>query len=1364
MKATEKAISFIPRRLLSLVSEGINEVRFPAVVAFADASGFTKMSEQLATIGKEGAEALTGILNNYFTAMISRIELAGGFVGKFGGDAMTIFFPVDENQTMIDVAKRAAVTALCLQDKMVDFQHFETKAGVFALGMKIGIAAGDVIFRIVGPEQDGAREYLLAGIPLDRAAEAEHHGVSGEVILTPKVADLCQAKGDKLEDGFLRLAPDSMQRLVEPVPDRFTPKSEWADIAKMFIDPPVYNRMKLGMDSVGEIRRVSVIFMSFTGLDYDIDDKVGQKLEEIYNWVYSLTSRYGGSINKVDMGDKGSKMIITFGTPIAQENDEELAVLCGLELVRGHEKIKKMGVEQRLGIATGVVFTGEVGAPSRQEYTVMGSVVNLSARMMAHSHPGQLLVDEATYERVKDIFEYNEPEFVQFKGIKEPLPTYTVVGLKAKTQRPVETERKPLIGRRNEIARVGGVLENVLGGKLQVLIIRGDAGTGKTRLAQEILDISKEKGFIISAGEALSYAKRSPYLVWISVLRRIMELPAAGGGKEVLQRLEQVVTEADPENAFRVPIVAGLLGMECPDNDITRHFDAQLRQENLFDFIIQYFKYLTQTSPLLLLFEDCQWIDKMSLELISYLIRNLADYPVLFLNVRRAYSRKFVSPHIGDIEKSLVTTAISLTDLNPDATEQLTLQTLGADSIDRELMKFIFDSSHGNASFTEQLIENLRSLNKIKVVTDPEKDGKLAEKIGDLSDVEVPDSLSSLIMSQLDRLQPEAKLTVKVAAVIGRQFQKEVMTGSYPVAMNEVQIQHSIDELKVHEIVGESEDQNIYDYIFKNLLTRDVAYDSLLFAHRREYHKRIGSCLETMHEDSLTEWYEELARHFYQSDDDNRATKYLYKAGNKAYELYANDSAEDFYSKALERAIFEKFENERIQLLTMRSEVYAITGKNEQQEKDLSELLELTDIISDLKSKIDTLGRFAYLYFRTHQKDKIKMYLDQAHEILTKIDYPNGRITIYNHTGTLYLVQNKYDQALKYYKKSSEAAMAVNDQPRMSVALSNCGRASSGQGNFDQALEYYNQSLSIDREVGNKKSEALNLGNIGVLYHQRGAYDEALEAYQQALEIGRSIGSKLIQSNYIGNLALIYQIKGERDRALASYKELHDISNQMGFPRGQIGSLINIGSWYLEYANFNKAISYYEQALEVIRKYGFKDQEPQGMLNIGLVLHYQGKLDQARDFLERAVKLAIEANSKPSEDYARRYLGFVLIDQGDLDEAEEQFHLANDIASALGSKSSLASVKVGIGLIQMLQGQSKELLEEGITEARKLGDKETFLKGQISLAKVLIDRGEKTPETLELLEFALKIAKSSGLKNDVGVIEPLIAKIKDSVG
>ena len=166
------------------------------------------------------------------------------------------------------------------------------------------------------------------------------------------------------------------------------------------------------------------------------------------------------------------------------------------------------------------------------------------------------------------------------------------------------------------------------------------------------------------------------------------------------------------------------------------------------------------------------------------------------------------------------------------------------------------------------------------------------------------------------------------------------------------------------------------------------------------------------------------------------------------------------------------------------------------------------------------------------------------------------------------------------------------------------------------------------------------------------------------------------------------------------------------------------------------------------------------MLNIGVSLHRRGDLREARQILEQALEKSIAIDYKTAEDYARRYLGFVLIDLEDFESARSQFETAAKLAETMGSKIGIAASKVGLGTIAFITDGKRELLEEGIEDARGVQDAEHYIKGKVNLAKTLIKRGGDNEEALEHLKNALAIAKRAGLGRDVKTIEPMIASLE----
>ena len=306
--------------------------RVHAVVLFADVSGFTPMSEALARTGRRGAEDLTLILNRYFTRMIALLHDYGGVVCKFGGDALTVIFPYHV-RARGSVTRRAVTCAHAMQAAMPDYAAIPTSAGTFGLAMKIGVARGSLLSMTAGDTD--RLEYILAGGPLDRCADAEHHADKGEIVVDDRLlGDLGWLSGVEQRDGFSCIG--RLLRPARPVPAR--PLSEIsaaaAAVYTRYMHPAIAQRIAAGQAGfINEHRQVSVLFVNFSGFDYDADPQAGARLQAYLREVFAVVRRYDGSVNLVDMGDKGSKYIVLFGAPIAHEDDSARAVSCALELL-----------------------------------------------------------------------------------------------------------------------------------------------------------------------------------------------------------------------------------------------------------------------------------------------------------------------------------------------------------------------------------------------------------------------------------------------------------------------------------------------------------------------------------------------------------------------------------------------------------------------------------------------------------------------------------------------------------------------------------------------------------------------------------------------------------------------------------------------------------------------------------------------------------------------------------------------------------------------------------------------------------------------------------------------------------------------
>ena len=376
-------------------------------VLFCDVAGFTPLTEALQVLGREGAEELTRLLNGYFTCMVGIAEEEGGDVLRFGGDAMAVLFAGKSRAAAAHVAAK-------MMAAMPDFAALPTRAGVFGLSMKIGAAHGVVYLGMLA-DGAGGYDYYAAGAPMDEAAEAEHRAVPGLVVCHPSFlrAGSESLSIEPMDDGFAKLlgAKHGARKRSDP-PPRPSPE-QFAHAV------PGYLADGSGKVRSGEHRGVAVLFVSFGGLwDAAAPAEGHSRLQQSFKTLWATARRYGGILNKLDLGDKGAKAIFLFGTPYALEQKEEMAVRAAMDLTASRDFPE--GVHLAVGSTSAHLFAGPIGSSTRQEYTVMGDGINLAARLMQRAAPGQILCDLRCLRAASGAIQFRALPSITVKGKRHP--------------------------------------------------------------------------------------------------------------------------------------------------------------------------------------------------------------------------------------------------------------------------------------------------------------------------------------------------------------------------------------------------------------------------------------------------------------------------------------------------------------------------------------------------------------------------------------------------------------------------------------------------------------------------------------------------------------------------------------------------------------------------------------------------------------------------------------------------------------------------------------------------------------------------------------------------------------------------------
>jgi adenylate cyclase len=578
--------SFLPHHLAHMEPEALatREAHlWPGTFLFSDVSGFTALSERLASLGGEGAEQLTALMNDYFAVMLEILAKSGGILMKFAGDALLAFFPQAEDDPADTRHIGQAIRAgLRMQRAMPRFQPYQTGVGPGHLEMTVGIGSGQLFTARVGTRSQ--RDYVILGRLPAAAMAAEESGESGQVIVDEAAQRLAGERltlqaaapgmwlviddlADELDD-FEIAVPAQIRRRRSVVMDQ-QPASLLAEVERSlerveavaaYLAPDLLSKIVAHSPAQaveGEHRPTTVMFAHFTGIAEMLDGWVGhpgalrlaaEALDRFYSVVQLVINRYGGTLARCDPYQLGGKLLVAFGAPVAHPDDPLRAVASGREILhqaavldgrlRGElpaellDRLHGPLVSVRMGLTHGQVFAGEVGWLTRREYTVMGHSVNLAARLMSKAGAGQVLVDRAVWERIGDDFECQPLGPMRVKGRDEPVAAYAVGG-PCLRRAQVGEPASPLVGRRLQIESLRLALDKARRGEGVAPALSGEMGVGKTRLAREATRYAADQDMRMAWVTCVAHEQPAAYKPWADVLAQLTGLAdlAAGPGR-----------------------------------------------------------------------------------------------------------------------------------------------------------------------------------------------------------------------------------------------------------------------------------------------------------------------------------------------------------------------------------------------------------------------------------------------------------------------------------------------------------------------------------------------------------------------------------------------------------------------------------------------------------------------------------------------------------------------------------------------------------------------------------------------------------------------------------------------------------------
>ncbi len=1286
--------------------------RTTGAALFADASGFTALTEALAKeLGpKRGAEELTRQLNAIFEALIDEVHRYGGSVITFAGDAITIWFDGDDG-------RRATACGLAMQVAMRQFGPVPLPSGgSIVLAVKAAVAHGPVRRFQAGNARIQWLD-VLAGATLDRMAATEKHATRGEVVLH---ADTCVQLGALVQVAEWRHAapPDTaplgagtefavisgLTAPVAPCPWP-APAPLPEDQVRPWLLPTIYARLRSGAaEFLAEIRPTVTLFLTFTGLDYDRDEAAGDKLNVYIRYAQDVIHRYEGALLQVIMGDKGSYLYATFGAPLAHDDDDLRAVAAALELRAPPPEaatVREIGI----GISRGRIWSGAFGSSTRHTYGVLGDAVNLAARLMGKAEPGQILITQEIADNTTSNYQHRSLGRLTVKGRSEPLPVFQVLGPCQTLPAPLALGARPVVGRDPELAQMRELLDRALRGEGQILRLEGREGVGKTHLAAALVADATAQGFRVYQGLGQSITRNIAYAPWRQIFPALLGLdtpPAGATAGWQMAHVEAAISRLNPDWRIRLPLLGDLLGLPILDNATTAAFDPRLRQQALFALVVELVLAYAREQPLLFILEDAHWMDEASQGLTLALARVLARAPVLLVLIHRpaAQPDQRLLPYLNRLAYCRT---LTLSELAPEAMAVLTTHWLQG-PVAATALSLVQTQAQGNPFFAEALVEALREAGYLAqapggawdlvdslvealraanlLEKDPAGEGWRLVADAQLSAValDIPDSIQGAVLSRLDRLPEENKLTLKVASVIGRLFELAVLARAHPggAAPDQFQTQFRTFEQQGLTHLETPPPQTAYE--FTHNITQEVLYATLLETQQHLLHRAVGLALEGLRPEAV----EQLAYHFGRAEMSDKALLYLDRAAAKAQRSYANETALYYYTQAL--ALEARWPWRKGQI-----EVLHILGRREEERAALQALEALPD--APAYERAHLWGRY---YEAVSDYAQAQAQVERA---LALARAQADHLSEANCLGQLGLIarrQGDYDGAKAWYQQALALFPETADDQAAQVlvqTLNGLGLVYRQQGNLDEARAHDQRALLLSRQTGNKRGEAEALSGLGVTAFYERDFARATAYHTEALAQRRSIGDRAGEGVSLTNLALAAHTSGSYGEAEKYYTLALDIQQAIGNRWEEINISNSLGVLYQELGAWARAQACLRRGLELSREIGDEAGQAYLLANLGLIAREQGQLEPAEAILKEGLGLARQQDDKNLMAYFASYLGGVNLRAGKPAEAVEWAQTALALREQHNMRLFMADDLATLASACLAQGQPAQALE-----------------------------------------------------------------------
>ncbi len=1000
-----------------------------------------------------------------------------------------------------------------------------------------------------------------------------------------------------------------------------------------------------------ERRHLTVLFSDLVGSTELAEQLDPEEFREVIGAYQALcareVSRYDGTIGQY----LGDGVLVYFGYPQAHEDDPIRAVHAALGIVSElpalnatvRERVGAMrdrAVEVRIGVHTGLAVVGEMGAGEDRELQALGDTLNQAARLQGIAKPDTVVISEATRRLSSGVFMLEDLGRTSLKGIARPVPVYRALrpsGVRSRLD-IAEGRLTPFVGREQELGLLVDRWEQVLEGQGQTVLISGDAGIGKSRLALRLREHLRDEPHSWLEIRTSPHGQASPLQPTIELVRQLLVFSDEDTAETKLAKIERAMDRAGLSQDG-VPLLADLLSVRLGDAHASLQMSPELQREKTLELLVAWLLALADLQPLLVLHEDLHWADPSSLELLGRIIDQAPTARVMLLLTARpefelswSHPKNWTPIALGRLRQRQATAIV---------------EALNDGSIPDEAVEQILKRSDGIPLYVEELTRNLL-------------------EAGEAAAAAVPESLQDSLTARLDRLSA-AREVAQVASLLGREFPYRLLVAVAPI--EEAALRDGLRRLVDADLMFQRGSPPEATFTFKHALIQDTAYESLLKSRRRELHAGVARVLEEQFPDAVAQRPEEVARHFDAAELPDEAIAHYQRAGERAAERSAIEEAIGHLTRAIELlgALPETRERNQLELglqMAIGAPLAAARGWGDPEcerayerarvlASQIGEGPELARVLVGLAASFYVKGDLATSSELATQALEAAEHVDDAFDLLSA-HYAVGAPLYWQ--GEFSRALHHHEQAIGLYDFKEHAPLAHTvGSDRGVFSRSYAAWCQFMLGYPDRGLATSREAVALARRVEHPLTLSMNLDCAGVIHQLRRERGPTQERADEAIALAEEFGFPLYKAIGRALRGWARADSQESGEAVAEIQQALAELARMGTGVGAPGFLAMLAEGFWRVGRHDDALGALGLGVAQAQEKGqhLYDSELHRLRAEILLDQDGGALQETQTLLRRALEIARAQQAKSFELRAATSLARLWQQQGHKDEARE---------------------------------------------------------------------------------------------------------------